>query len=70
MGEGRRQGKALAGGISSGSFLWALMTWAGLVAVITAYASVLIAIKITGGLFLLWLAFNNKGRSRMSSSGP
>jgi amino acid exporter len=57
MGEGRRQGKALAWGISSGSFLWALMTWAGLVAVITAYASLLIAIKITGGLYLLWLAF-------------
>ena len=57
MAEGRRQGKALAWGIASGSFLWALMTWAGLVALITAYASVLIAIKIAGGLYLLWLAF-------------
>ena len=34
MGEGRRQGKALAWGISTGSFLWALGTWIGLVAVI------------------------------------
>jgi len=57
MGEGRQQGKALAWGISSGSFLWALMTWAGLVAVITAYAAVLVAIKIAGGIYLLWLAF-------------
>jgi threonine/homoserine/homoserine lactone efflux protein len=56
MVEGRRQGKAIAWGISSGSFLWALMTWAGLVAVITAYASALIAIKLAGGLYLLWLA--------------
>ena len=57
MGEGRRQGKALAWGISTGSFLWALGTWIGLVAVITAYAAVLIAIKIAGGLYLLWLGY-------------
>ncbi|RCS24650.1 LysE family translocator [Phyllobacterium salinisoli] len=56
MGEGRRQGKALAWGISSGSFLWALMAWAGLIAVIAAYAAVLVAIKIAGGVYLLWLA--------------
>jgi amino acid exporter len=56
MGEGRRQGKALAWGISCGSFLWAILTWAGLVTLITAYAALLFAIKIAGGLYLLWLA--------------
>ncbi len=57
MGEGRPQGKALALGISAGSFLWAVLTWAGLVTIITAYAWALVAIKIAGGLYLLWLAF-------------
>ena len=69
MGEGRRQGKALAWGISTGSFLWALGTWIGLVAVIAAYAAVLIAIKIAGGLYLLWLAFK-AFRSAAQASEP
>ena len=69
MAEGRQQGKALAWGIASGSFLWALMTWAGLVAVITAYAAVLVAIKIAGGVYLLWLAFK-AFRSAAQASEP
>jgi amino acid exporter len=58
MSEGRRQGRALAWGVSSGSSLWAALTWGGLMALITAYAAVLVAIKIAGGLYLLWLAYN------------
>ena len=56
-GEGRPHGKALALGISAGSFLWAVLTWAGLVTIIAAYAWALVAFKIAGGLYLLWLAF-------------
>ena len=58
MSFGRRHGQSLAWGISAGSLLWATLTWTGLVAVVTAYASVLFAIKIAGALYLLWLAFN------------
>ncbi|MBB4575673.1 hypothetical protein GGI59_004490 [Rhizobium lentis] len=47
----------MAIGISAGSFLWASMTAIGLTALIAAYASVLTAIKIVGGLYLLCLAF-------------
>src|SRR5215471_9521099 len=57
MGEGRRAGVALALGIAGGSVLWALMTAAGLSALLASYAAALTAIKIAGGLYLLWLAY-------------
>jgi threonine/homoserine/homoserine lactone efflux protein len=57
MGEGRRAGIALALGIAGGSVLWALMTAAGLSALLMSYAAALTVIKVAGGLYLLWLAF-------------
>jgi len=57
MSEGRRAGVALALGIATGSVLWALLTAAGLSALLATYAAALTAIKIVGGLYLLWLAF-------------
>lgn len=57
MGVGRRSGKALALGVASGSFLWGLLTWFGLTAALTLYASLMIVIKLVGALYLLWLAF-------------
>jgi amino acid exporter len=70
----RRAGMALALGISAGSFLWAGMTAVGLTAIITAYASVLTALKLAGGLYLLWLAFKSfrsaaSAASEMSLAG-
>jgi amino acid exporter len=56
MSEGRRAGIALALGIATGSVLWALLTAAGLSALLATYAAALTAIKIAGGLYLLWLA--------------
>ncbi|WP_193170050.1 LysE family translocator [Nisaea nitritireducens] len=57
MGVGRPSGIALALGVASGSFTWALLTLFGLSAVLATYASVLLLIKIFGGIYLLWLAF-------------
>lgn len=57
MGVGRKSGIALAFGVATGSFLWALLTVAGLSALLAAYASALTIIKIAGGLYLLWLAY-------------
>jgi amino acid exporter len=57
MSEGRRAGIALALGIAGGSVLWALMTAAGLSALLVSYAAALTVIKIAGGLYLLWLSF-------------
>lgn len=59
MGVGRGSGMALAMGVASGSFTWALLTVFGLSAVLASYASALIAIKIFGGLYLLWLAYKS-----------
>jgi len=57
MSIGRPSGIALALGVAVGSFTWAVLTVAGLSALLSAYASALFVIKIVGGLFLLWLAF-------------
>ena len=57
MGVGRSSGLALAMGVATGSMIWATPTALGLTAVIASYAILLTAIKIAGGLFLLWLAY-------------
>jgi len=57
MGVNRRSGMALALGVATGSFTWAVLTVFGLSALLASYASALIAIKIFGGLYLLWLAY-------------
>ncbi len=57
MSLGRKSGIALALGAAGGSFCWALLTVIGLSALIGAYASALLVIKILGGCYLLWLAF-------------
>jgi threonine/homoserine/homoserine lactone efflux protein len=57
MALGRKAGTDLALGVGTGSFLWSLLTVAGLSTLLVAYAEALIAIKIAGGLYLLWLAF-------------
>ena len=49
MSIGRRSGVSLAMGVAAGSFIWAILTAAGLSAVIASYAIVLTVIKIIGG---------------------
>ena len=48
---------AISGAPAGGSVLWALLTAAGLSALLASYAAALTVIKIAGGLYLLWLAF-------------
>jgi amino acid exporter len=57
MAVGRKAGTAVALGVGTGSFLWSMLTVAGLSTLLASYAEALIAIKIAGGLYLLWLAF-------------
>ncbi len=57
MGAGRSSGVTLALGIAAGSCSWAILTIAGLSAVLTTYAPALTAIKIFGGTYLLFLAY-------------
>ena len=59
MSVNRASGMALAMGVATGSFTWALLTVFGLSAVLATYASALLVIKIFGGLYLLWLAYKS-----------
>jgi amino acid exporter len=56
MSVGRRPGVMLALGVSAGSVLWGTLTGIGLTALLAAYTALLVAIKIAGGCYLLWLA--------------
>lgn len=55
----RPSGLALALGVASGSFCWAVLTAAGLSALLASYAIALTVIKVVGGLYLLWLAYKS-----------
>jgi len=59
MAVGRRSGTALALGVAGGSWCWALLTAAGLSALLASYAAALTVIKVVGGLYLLWLAYKS-----------
>ena len=59
MSIGRAHGAALAMGVAFGSFLWATIAVLGLTALLTAYAGVLVVIKIVGGCYLLWLGYKS-----------
>lgn len=64
MRDGRRPALALAAGVVTGSLFWAILAATGVSAVLTTYAQALVALKIAGGLYLLWLAFR-AGKSAM-----
>jgi threonine/homoserine/homoserine lactone efflux protein len=57
MTKGRNAGMAFATGVMTGSLCWATLTTIGLAAVLSAYAELLVAIKIAGGFYLLYLAW-------------
>lgn len=59
MSVNRASGMALATGVATGSFTWAILTVFGLSAVLATYASALLVIKVFGGLYLLWLAYRS-----------
>ncbi|MFC3060502.1 LysE family translocator [Paenirhodobacter populi] len=54
---GRKSGIALATGVAAGSLAWAMLTVAGLTALLATWAPVLTGIKIFGGFYLLWLGY-------------
>ncbi|MEM7722713.1 MAG: LysE family transporter [Pseudomonadota bacterium] len=57
MAVNRSSGMALAMGVATGTLTWAVLTAVGLSALLATYASALFLIKIFGGLYLLWLAY-------------
>lgn len=65
MSQGRKPAVVLALGVITGSWCWAMLAATGLSAVLSSYAHALFAIKIAGGLYLLYLAYKS-ARSAMS----
>ena len=59
MSEGRITGLALALGVSAGSITWGILAALGISALLASYAPALYAIKIAGGIYLLYLAWRS-----------
>ena len=58
MSDGRKAGMTLAIGVAMGSLTWGLLTALGVSALLLSYVYALTSIKIIGGIYLLWLAYN------------
>ncbi|MBB5420087.1 LysE family translocator [Paraburkholderia atlantica] len=69
MSAGRRAALVFALGVVTGSFSWALLASLGLSAVLATYSECLVAIRIAGGLYLLWLGYKS-ARSALSAGKP
>lgn len=54
----RADGLAVALGLGLGALVFAIAALAGLHAVLTAVPSLYVALKVLGGLYLLWMAWN------------
>ena len=67
MSQGCRAALAVATGVVAGSMTWAFFAATGLSAVLATWADALFAIKIAGGLYLLYLAYRS-GRSAIAPS--
>lgn len=69
MNEGRSSGLTLAAGVTAGSLTWGILAAVGISALLAAYAPALLAIKIAGGFYLLYLAYRS-ARSALSRHEP
>lgn len=57
LSRGRAPALQFSLGVVCGSAFWGVAAAAGMTAILTAYANVLIVLKIVGGLYLMWLAW-------------
>lgn len=64
---GRKAALVFALGVVSGSMFWAAVASLGVSAALIAYSQFIIAVKIFGGLYLLWLAFKS-GRTALATT--
>lgn len=69
MSRGRLPALVLASGVITGSIFWAVLAATGLSAVLATYAHALTAIRIGGGLYLLYLGWKS-ARAALSPSQP
>ncbi len=65
---GRTPALVLASGVITGSITWGLLAGFGLATALTMWGNALVALKLVGGLYLLWLAYR-AGRSALTGDG-
>lgn len=63
---GRNSALVFALGVISGSMCWAMVATLGVSAALIAWSQFIVAVKIFGGLYLLWLAFKS-GRTAFAT---
>ena len=66
--KGRGEALTLAAGVITGSITWGLLAGFGLATALGAWGHFLIALKVAGGLYLLWLA-HNSSKSALRPAG-
>lgn len=69
MRSGRRAALQFALGVVSGSLFWGLLAAFGLSAVLATWSHALVALKLAGGVYLLWLAIRS-ARSSLARDQP
>ncbi|MCA0963209.1 LysE family translocator [Salipiger bermudensis] len=69
MHQGRPRAVALALGVVTGSLFWAVLAASGISTALTAYAEAIFAIKVAGGLYLLYLAWKSARSALARGSG-
>lgn len=67
MSSGRRHGLLFGAGLSFGLAFWGVIAATGMGAVLRSSEVLLIALKLCGGLYLLWLAYQS-GRSALKKT--
>lgn len=67
--DGRRAGLFLASGVVLGSLTWGVLAALGLSALLSSYGQLVSAMRIAGGIYLLWLAYKSI-RSAVRPQGP
>jgi threonine efflux protein len=70
MAAGRTRALALAAGVLTGSMTWAALAGTGLSVVLASYAQVLVAIKVLGGGYLLYLAWRSARSAWRATAAP
>ncbi|WP_414901794.1 LysE family translocator [Rhizobium cremeum] len=69
MNQGRTSAVALALGVLTGSMFWATLAATGISTILARYAEALFAIKIAGGIYLLYLTYKS-AKSALSPDEP
>lgn len=59
MDQDRKAALVFAGGVITGSMVWALSAVIGIASLLSTYVQLFYAIKVLGGVYLLWLSYKS-----------